>query len=210
MPELHTRAIAPPVPVTPTVFAMKIIRSSFPFRLTHHAFLLGCAVLAPVCAQAAPGPAEVKPAEEKPAEEKLTEEREKRAERAKQERAKRAEEMRLLMASFGFEDRALQDSILNYIREEIRARSLLRRHSAALYQMLREKDATDEALKAALTAYNEALEIDRERRLHAEDDLNVRINFRARPRLEAMLTLFGVVGEGASALSLRPRIPGPR
>jgi hypothetical protein len=136
--------------------------------------------------------------------------RRQRRDRLRAEREKRAEEMRRLMASFGFADRELQDTVLRYIDDEIRARSQVRREGAALLRLLRDKNLSEKEMDDGLMAYRNAMETERGRRALAENQLDERIRFRSQPRLEAMLTLFGVVGESSAPLSLRPRLSGQR
>lgn len=105
-----------------------------------------------------------------------------------------------MMTSMGFGDRALQDEVLRYIAVEVRERGQVRRKAQEMYNALRDPARTDDEVREMLRQYQAVVEADRARRRLAENALDERIHFRANPRLEAMLTLFGVIGDAPSAL----------
>lgn len=123
--------------------------------------------------------------------------------RREAEREKRSQNLRRVMTSMGFSDRALQDEVLRYISSEVRERSLVRRKAQEIYAVLRDPARTDDEVRGLLHEYQAVVEADLARRRKAEDAFNERIHFRANPRLEAMLTLFGIIGDSPIALPQR-------
>lgn len=120
-------------------------------------------------------------------------------ERRRGEREKRAEGLRRVMASMGMAERGVQDEVLRYIVEQSRARVLVRRKAAEIYTALRDPAKTDDQIRVLLSAYGSVLAADRARRSAAEDALNERIGFRNKPRVEAALTILGVIGDAPGA-----------
>ena len=112
-----------------------------------------------------------------------------------------------MMGSLGFDDRAVQNEVLSFIAAETRARDGVRRKANDIYLALRDPNRSDKEVRILLLQYASVVSADRERRDAAEEALNDRIHFRDQPRLEAMLTLFGVIGECAATLALKPRVP---
>lgn len=109
------------------------------------------------------------------------------------------------MTSMGFGDRALQDEVLGHIAVEVRERGQVRRKGQDIYNALRDPRRTDEEVRALLHEYHAVVEADHARRRIAEDALDERIDFRSNPRLEAMLILFGAIGDAPIALPPVPR-----
>jgi hypothetical protein len=120
-------------------------------------------------------------------------------ERRRGEREKRAEGLRRVMASMGVAERGVQDEVLRYIVEQSRARAVVRRKATEIYTALRDPDKTDDQIRVLLSAYGSVLTADRSRRSAAEDALNERIGFRNKPRVEAALTILGVIGDAPGA-----------
>ena len=107
----------------------------------------------------------------------------------------------------GFGDRALQDEVLRHIAAEVRDRGLVRRRAQQMLNALRDPNTSEQEVRALLRDYQVVVETDRLRRRLAENALNERINFRDNPRLEAMLVIFGAIGDAPIAL---PPIPKPQ
>ena len=109
-----------------------------------------------------------------------------------------------MMSSLGFDDRATQDEVLRYIASETRVKDAVRRKANDIYRALQDPNRSDKEVRILLAQYNSVVIYDRERRRAAEDALNDRIHFRDQPRLEAMLTLFGVIGDSPLRLPANP------
>lgn len=109
------------------------------------------------------------------------------------------------MTSMGFGDRTLQDEVLRHIAVEVRERGLVRRRAQQMLNALRDPNQSQDEVRVLLRDYQLVVEADRARRRSAENALNERINFRENPRLEAMLILFGAIGDAPIALPPAPR-----
>ena len=131
--------------------------------------------------------------------------RQARQKRREAEREKRSQSLRNVMNSMGIGDRALQDEVLRHIAAEVRERGLVRRNAQTIYNALRDPRKTDDEVRDLLRQYHVVVGNDRARRYRAEQVLNERINYRENPRLEAMLLLFGAIGDAPIALSPTPR-----
>jgi hypothetical protein len=103
--------------------------------------------------------------------------------------------LRALMSAFGFGDVALQNVLVDYINTEAKARGRLRQKGIALFEALRSPDQPDAHVQDLVEAYEQATDAEKLRRRTAEDKLDEQVRFRTNPRLEAMLILFGFVGD---------------
>jgi len=107
------------------------------------------------------------------------------------------EAIRKMLTQAGVEDVAKQDTVLTYVREDMEARRPMREQGAKLFQALREGAVTDDQLLALVTDYRAAQEAEQVRREKAQEELDEKIKFSENPRLEAMLLLAGLIGDGA-------------
>lgn len=108
--------------------------------------------------------------------------------------------LRRLMTQAGIGEGATQDAILEYVRTDLQARSSLREQGIKLIQALRAGAVTDEQMAALVADYRAAQQAEKSRREQAEAELDAKINYSKNPRLEAMLLLAGVIGEGGGLM----------
>jgi hypothetical protein len=106
------------------------------------------------------------------------------------------ENMRKLLTQAGVNDDATQNAIFNYIKDDINARGPLREQGKSLYKALQAGAVTDDQLLALVTDYRAAQQAEKARREHAQADLDAKINYSKNPRLEAILLLAGLIGDG--------------
>lgn len=128
---------------------------------------------------------------------------------ARRESRRQAVELRLraLMSDFGLEDKAKQDALVAYLAEDEAGKTLVR--DAAKRLMIGVKrGAEPERMRELIALYKAALETDKTRRIAAQTALDAKIGYSLDPRLEAVLWLFGVLGEAQPGLS--PNWMGPR
>lgn len=111
--------------------------------------------------------------------------------------------LRRLMTQAGIGEGATQDAILEYVRADLQARQPLREQGGKLIQALRAGAVTDEQMAALVADYRAAQQVEKTRREQAEADLDAKINYSKNPRLEAMLLLSGVIGEGGGLMMPR-------
>lgn len=110
---------------------------------------------------------------------------------------KRMEEgMRQMLRQAGVDDAPTQDIILDYVRADFEARAQLREQGNKLFQAVRNGGVTDDQLLALITDYRAAQQAERTRREKAETDLDAKVHFSKNPKLEAMLLLGGMIGDG--------------
>lgn len=108
------------------------------------------------------------------------------------------EAIRKMMEMGGVPDVATQDAVLAYMKEDVEARRPLRDTGMKLFQALRAGDITNEQMLALVADYRAAQQAEKVRREQAQDALDAKVNFTQNPRLEAMLLLAGLVGDGGS------------
>ena len=142
--------------------------------------------------------------------------REENRRRAIEKQARIEGEMRRMMSRLGCDETRVQDAIIVYIAGETRARRPLRDQSRKLFQALRARDtmpnegATDSEIETLLIDFRAALEQDKARHQVGEAALDQQINFKGNARLEAMLLLFGVIGDGPTFFPTREGAPQPQ
>jgi Ca2+-binding EF-hand superfamily protein len=108
--------------------------------------------------------------------------------------------LRRLMTQAGIGEGATQDAILEYVRADLHARSSLREQGTKLIQALRAGAVTDDQMAALVADYRAAQQVEKSRREVAEAQLDAKISYSKNPRLEAMLLLAGVIGEGGGLM----------
>lgn len=91
---------------------------------------------------------------------------------------------------------AQQNAVVTYILGEAEARQKLETATLALQTGLRNTNVTDAQVAGLLNDYNAAVADDKDRHLKALDTLKAAVNVTQFPRLEAMLTLAGLYGDG--------------
>lgn len=113
------------------------------------------------------------------------------------------------MAAFGFAGEDTQNALIAYIRKEEHSRWPLKQSAKRMAQCLN-AGATpipDDQIRAAVTDFRNELEKDRVRRQQAEVALDAKIGYSQNARLEAMLILFGMVGDTQVVMIPSPPLP---
>jgi hypothetical protein len=128
-----------------------------------------------------------------------------------QERQQRLEnQMRQAMSNLGCSDIPTQDAIISYIGADMRARRTLQTQSRRLFMALRSKDRPEDEIARMVSDFRAAVETDKQRRTASEAALDGRIKYSQNARLEAMLLLFGVIGESPLLSVMREAsVPAP-
>lgn len=111
-------------------------------------------------------------------------------------RQRMEQQMRNMLTQVGVKETATQDTVLEYIRTDMETRQPLRQQAMKLFQALRNGGVTDDQLLALVTDYRAAQEADKVRREKAQAELDAKVHYSQNPRLEAVLMLAGVVGDG--------------
>ena len=122
--------------------------------------------------------------------------------RAAAQQQRRDETLHGNLTTAGFTDKATQDAIVGYVDAYEGAKQKLRdTEEAKMVAGLRDKTTTDDQLTKLLTDFRTAAATLRDQRKAALVDLDGKIGYTKSPRLEAYLTMIGVVGDEASLLS---------
>ena len=110
--------------------------------------------------------------------------------------------VRLMLSNAGFADKAVQDAVVAFSNEQSKAMAKLNDQSIKVRMGLREQNAPANQLSTLLNDLNAATEAENTRRKTALEALNAKINFRNQPRLEAVLTTMGLVGDEMAVAGL--------
>jgi hypothetical protein len=106
----------------------------------------------------------------------------------------REQGVRAVLNQYGFGDKALQDAVVAYVKAQDLASAPLGEDSRKL-QGAMVGDVGDDQITALLTAWRADIEAERKRRETALAELDTKIHFTKNPRLEALLTMRGFIGE---------------
>lgn len=104
--------------------------------------------------------------------------------------------MRQMLTQAGVNDATTQTAVLDYIEADMEARRPLREQGNKIFRALRDGAVTNDQLDALVTDYRSAQQAETARREKAQTDLDTKINYSKNPRLEAVLLLSGLVGDG--------------
>lgn len=122
-----------------------------------------------------------------------------------EEQRKQSEDrLREVMTSNGVTDASTQDAVLTYLSNELDARQPLRQMGGKLYRALEDQSVSDDQIKGMIADYQNAQDLEKQRRIKAQSDLENKIHYSQNPRLEGLLMLMGVLGNGP------PLMEGPR
>jgi hypothetical protein len=107
--------------------------------------------------------------------------------------------MRQMLAHVGVNDAPTQDAVIAFVQADTEARRPLREQTMKLFQALNNGGVTDDQIQALVTDLRAAQEADKARREKAQADLDAQIHYKQTPRLEAVLLLAGIIGDGQNA-----------
>lgn len=126
------------------------------------------------------------------------------------------QELRLrgLMTSFGVAELDTQDAVLAFIVQEEKARQPLRQRSRSLYGAIRNNTEPEVGIRTMIEEFKASVEADKTRHSTAESALDNRIGYSKNPRLEGMLLLLGIIGDGPLLMPYgqppKPKNPAPK
>jgi hypothetical protein len=110
--------------------------------------------------------------------------------------------LRRMMASFGVTELDIQNAIIVYVQDEVQRRQPLREQGRRLYKALKDETISTAEMTGLLTDFRAVVEADKARRTAAEAALNTQTGYTTNPRLEAMLLLFGVIGDAPTVMTV--------
>lgn len=112
----------------------------------------------------------------------------------------REQGLRRTMTRSGFADAALQDAVVEFADAQAEATQSLQEKARLLTQAVRNQDSTDEQIAALLADFRTAAAAEKTRRATALAELEAATEFSKKPRLDALLTLSGIIGDETSLL----------
>lgn len=111
-------------------------------------------------------------------------------------------QLRQQMTAAGFADKALQDPIIVFWKAQETARQPLRDKTDQLMDGLRHKTATDDEVGIMMRDVRDAVSDEKTRHDAAIKDLDAQLHYTKNPRLEAMMTMMGLIGDEISYSTL--------
>lgn len=108
--------------------------------------------------------------------------------------ARRATNLRETLTQAGFLDKTLQDAVIAYSNSQTKERGDNRDKIRQLNQAVR-NNATDVEIAVILKAISDEALADKDQRATALKELDAKIGYSTKPRLEGVLTLAGILGE---------------
>jgi hypothetical protein len=121
-----------------------------------------------------------------------------------EELAQRKQRLKRMMSSFGVQDEGVQDAIIAHLQEEVEMRRQMREQVGHLQRLLRDRSTPDADIRQLTLEMRAAMEADSRRRREANERLDRQIGYSQNPRLEAMLLLFGVLGDNSMSVPFNP------
>ena len=122
--------------------------------------------------------------------------------------------MRTLLTQTDFNDLELQEIVINYLRQQNLARTQPRLIAARLRDAIADKETTEVQMSQLLSQWQKASDKEQQRTEDAAFELRQTLKLDERPRLDAVLHLYGLLGNetwymsnalaGLSTLSLLP------
>lgn len=127
-----------------------------------------------------------------------------------QRRQEQETQLRTLMSSNGVTDAPTQDAVLTYLEDELKARAPLRQMGLKLYRALGDQNISNDQIQAMIADYQNAQDLENQRRTKSQSDLDAKIHYTKNPRLQGLLLLMGVLGDGPPLMEgqRRPNQPG--
>jgi len=117
-----------------------------------------------------------------------------REKRQQEMQARRETNLRETLTEAGFADKVLQDAVIAFTNSQTEERGDNRDKMRELNQAVR-KNAGDVEIAALLKEIRDEVQADKDQRAQALKELDAKIGYTKKPRLEAVLTLAGVIGE---------------
>ena len=120
----------------------------------------------------------------------------------------REQTIRLMMSNAGFTEKAVQDEVIAFAKVQNNATEKLSEQNRKMFDGLREQNAPAAQLSALMNDYRAAQEDENARRKTSLDALDAKLNYRKQPRLEAVLTTLGLIGDEMAVAGLGGAVGG--
>lgn len=106
--------------------------------------------------------------------------------------------MRGMLTQSGFPDKALQDAVIDFVNEQDQAGMTVQDKTRAVAEALRNPAVTDTQMATLLVEWRAAAQAEKTRRAEALKGLDAEIGYSKKPRLDALLSIGGIIGDEAS------------
>ena len=117
-----------------------------------------------------------------------------REKRHQEMQARRETNLRETLTAAGFPDKILQDAVIAFSDAQNKERGDNHDKIRQLNQAVR-NNATDAEIAVILKAISDQAQADKDQRTKALKELDAKIGYTTKPRLEAVLTIAGIIGE---------------
>jgi uncharacterized membrane protein YgcG len=108
--------------------------------------------------------------------------------------------LRQAMTASGVTDAATQTTVINYIVAQEKSKVALQAQARAISDLLLKPESTDAEVKTALTAYRASVAAARTAKDAGLAEIDTATKYSTQPKVEALLTLLGVLGPETSEL----------
>jgi hypothetical protein len=116
-----------------------------------------------------------------------------------QQREHQREQMlRATLTNSGFAEKALQDAVIDFVKEQEQSRMGVQDKLRKVAEALRTQAVTDTQLATLLAEWRVATEAEKTRHEDARKALDAEIGYSQKPRLDALLSLMGITSDDAS------------
>ncbi len=123
---------------------------------------------------------------------------------------RRTEMLRQSLNQSGFDDKTVQDAIIDFSNQQIKAALSIRDKTDRVSESLADKATADTQISVLLNDLRTAQADEKERRAAAEKALDAKINYTKKPRLEALLTTLNLIGVDGGLMNIVSSIGGGR
>lgn len=119
----------------------------------------------------------------------------------RREARNREENVRMMLIQSGYTDKAVQDAVVAFVNEQSARVAPMKDQIQKVRELLNAQGVTDAQTATALNDLREAAETEKAKRDVAEQTLDAKIGYTKKPKLEALLTVMGIVGQEAGLTS---------
>jgi len=109
--------------------------------------------------------------------------------------------LRMFMTRGGFPEQKIQDAVVDFMTQQEKEREQVRDQSAKMVQALLNNEMKDEDVANQLANFRAAVDVMKGNREAALADFDAKIEYSRKPRLEAFLTMVGLLGDESSYMS---------
>lgn len=117
--------------------------------------------------------------------------------------------VRNLLTQAGFNDKDLQDAVVNEAQTQQKAATALQEKTRVLAEAIRMNALDDAKITHLMDSFSAAVQDERKARLDRAKELDQKIGYSQKPRLRALLSLTGIVGDEVSLLAPPATVPVP-